>query len=317
MLEKTKEDFGEFIQEKWQLEIPPELLCVTEGEWKKFEKGSSWEELIAATSRFTRQPILEKSLAMAYLYAGKVYVYFSKNKKGESVVPRILVYVPLVKDFSPEVKGIAPYQNLDPNIIPVLEEKLKEKTEEIQNIQELIKRLENMKRIGEIYQKHCNNQEMSIEDLKFLYGIDHKIEVFGSGKDYRVEEMKKERNLRKDLAKIFGCPLEEITITQTEALERISSGKRIIFHYGSLNLSNLALFKGFKLPNRIHESLFLGIRSIEDLKDLALPKVGGYIFVDHLSPEERRVLRERYKTEHPEERFPNSKIYPVDIGELP
>lgn len=98
-----------------------------------------------------------------------------------------------------------------------------------------------------------------MDDLRFIYGIDDKIEYFGYQRDSRIEENLKSRNKRKNLAKIFNCGEDQISFTKKEVLTK----KDIIFHFGDFNLIefNFDKFKtkNIKLPEIIKEILILEV----------------------------------------------------------
>ncbi len=77
-----------------------------------------------------------------------------------------------------------------------------------------------MQLLTKLYNKFQTNQELSCEELKFLYEIDNNIQGFGYEKDPRINEIIKYRNKRKDLANIFSCSLEEIGIAPESIKEK-------------------------------------------------------------------------------------------------
>lgn len=60
--------------------------------------------------------------AQTQLQGGDFYVYYSKNTDGADVIPRVAIR--MEEDKIAEVRGIAPKQNVDPYIAPVIEEKI-------------------------------------------------------------------------------------------------------------------------------------------------------------------------------------------------
>ena len=85
-----------------------------------------------------------------------------------------------------------------------------------------------LKRLTEIETKQKQKVELSDSDLRFLYELDGPIEGFGYNKDPRVKKIMHGRaNIRGDLAKLFACRPEEISLTREEAL---SGG--IQYHHG-------------------------------------------------------------------------------------
>jgi hypothetical protein len=271
---------------------PEERLPITKGEWRVFKKGSDPKELAKALQGYnTGWCIAGEATARSYLSHSNILIFFSEDKDGNTTIPRAAI----VSDGSliSEVRGIAKSQNLDQYITPVVEEKLKE----MPGGENWQKRTEQMKKLAEIYLKHHHGEELTKEDLKFIYEIDEKIEGFGYQKDPRIEEIIKKRNIRKDLAKIFDCREDQISLTKKEALKG-----DIKFHYGDLDLSGLKSAKNLKLPEKISGNLNLhnltsaknlelpkeidgnlNLHNLTSVKNLKLPeKIGGYLDLDSL-----------------------------------
>ena len=262
--------------------LPEERLPITKGEWRVFKKGSDPEELVKAIQGYnTGWCIASEATAQSYLSRSDVLIFFSEDKDGKPTIPRVAI----VTDGSQisEVRGIAKNQNLDQYIAPVVEKKLKE----MPGGKKWQKRTEQMKKLAEIYLKHYQGQELTKEDLRFIYEIDEEIEGFGYRKDPRIEEIIKERNIKKDLAKIFDCREDQISLTKEEALKG-----DIKFHYGDLDLHHLTSAKGLKLPKEIGGSLYLsGLTSAEGLE---LPKeIGGSLYLSGLTSAKGLKLPEK------------------------
>jgi hypothetical protein len=252
--------------------LPEERLPITQGEWRVFKKSSDPKELVKTIQGYnTGWCIASEATAKSYLSRSDILIFFSEDKDGKPTIPRVAI----VTDGSQisEVRGIAKYQNLDQYITPVVEEKLKE----MPGGEKWQKRTEQMKKLAEIYLKHCQGKELTKEDLRFIYEIDEKIKGFGYKKDSRIEEIIKKRNIRKDLAKVFDCQEDQISLTKEEALKG-----DVKFHYGDLDLSRLTSAKGLKLPEKIGGSLYLS--SLTSAKGLKLPeKIGGSLDLNSLT----------------------------------
>ena len=65
-----------------------------------------------------------ESTAQAQLQGGDFYVYYSNDNGGEPTVPRVAIR--MEAGNIAEVRGVAPDQNLDSYIAPVVQEKLEE-----------------------------------------------------------------------------------------------------------------------------------------------------------------------------------------------
>ena len=171
---------------------------------------------------------------------GNFYVYYSLNQTGEYKIPRLAIR--MNQNKIGEIRGIASNQNIESEMEEILEEKLKE----FPDSNEYKKKVSDMRELTKIYEKYQNNQELTKENLRFLYEIDSVIEGFGYQIDPRIEEIIGKRNKRKDLANIFDCKEEEIGINP-ESIE----GKKIVYYYGELDLKNLTSAEGLVLPQII------------------------------------------------------------------
>lgn len=156
-----------------------------------------------------------------------------------------------------EIRGIYSDQNLDPYIPKVVEEKLeKEFKDQAKKYQQ---KLADTKKLTELMEKMKKKEPFTKEELMFLYEVYveeggeirfKKIKGFGYEPDPRIEELReyreKVRGIKKDLAFIFNCSEDEISLTKEEALK---GGIKV--HYGDLEFWGLNSPKGLKLPEVI------------------------------------------------------------------
>jgi hypothetical protein len=204
--ENFRDLYGFALDYVKRLVLPKERLPIIKGEWRVFKKGSDPKELVRAIQNFpTGWCIAGEGTAASYLSHSDIYIYFSEDANGNPTIPRAaIVYNPELQRIT-EVRGIAESQNLDPYIHPVVEEKLREIPQGI----EWMETMQDQKKLAEIYLKHLNNQELTQEELRFIYEIDREIKIFGYERDPRIEEILRSRNKRKDLSIIFNCQEDE------------------------------------------------------------------------------------------------------------
>ncbi len=180
-----------------------ELFKNTEGEWKVFKQGSDHLELTKTLQGHgTGWCTAGESTAKYTLEEGDFYVYFSKNALGLANIPRLAIR--MEEDRIAEVRGVAHHQEIDEFISPVLEEKMSEFGEEGEVYK---KKAQQMKRLTLLEERESNNndnEELSLEDLKFLYEVDGKIEGFGYDRDPRINEIIDKRNKVEDMKLLFG-----------------------------------------------------------------------------------------------------------------
>jgi len=257
----------------------------TDGKWIKYEQGSDYNILRDSLQGYYTGwcTAAGENFAKDQLAGGDFYVYYSLDKNGEAKVPRIAIRMD-GKDKIGEIRGIADNQNMEPEMMSILEEKLKEFPDK----DKYLKKEHDMKLLTLIDKKVNNNIELNVDELKFLYEIDSKITGFGYRKDPRIEEIKRKRNERRDYSLIFNVKEEEVALSQEEYL---NNPEKFKFCLGSIDLSSLTSAEGLVLPESIGGTIDL--RSLTSAEGLVLPKsIGGGIDLDSLTSAEGLVLPE-------------------------
>jgi len=196
-----------------------ELYKITDGEWVVYPKGSPGHELARSLQGHgTGWCTAGEATANAQLKQGDFYVYYSKNPHGDATIPRLAIR--MEEDKIAEVRGVAHKQEIDQYISPVLEEKLGEFGPEAN---EYRKKTEDMKRLTEIDTRNKAGEELSKEDLSFIYEVNRQISGFGYTRDPRINEILKQRNKSEDIAFIIGVEGQELN--SDTALQMIRSGR--------------------------------------------------------------------------------------------
>ena len=255
----------------------------SDGKWIKYEQGSDYNILRDSLQGYYTGwcTAAGENFAKSQLAGGDFYVYYSLDKNGEAKVPRIAIRMDGKYEIG-EIRGIADNQNMEPEMMPILEEKLKE----FPNKDKYLKKEHDMKLLTLIDKKVNNNIELTLDELKFLYEIDGKITGFGFEKDPRIEEIKRKRNERKDYSLIFNVKEEEVALSQEECLNNPEKFK--VFP-GNMDLSTLTSADGLVLPQ--HVGGYVDLRSLASAEGLVLPQhVGGYINLRRLNRADGLVL---------------------------
>ena len=269
------------------------------GKWIKYDQGSDHMPLVQSLQGYnTGWCTAGESTAKSQLSNGDFYVYYTLDENNEYKVPRIAIRMEYGKIG--EIRGIAKDQNLEPEMEEVVEEKIKEFPDK----EEYYKKVKDMKLLTHIYKKNKLNQELTKDELIFLYEINEDIIGFGYDKDPRIEEINRNRNKKKDLSSVLNCKEEQIAITIKELNKetiyynddlnlstKISANNLILPKYvkGSLNLSSLASANGLVLPEKI--GWHLKLSSLTSAQDLVFPKsIGGSLDLISLMSAEGLVL---------------------------
>ena len=276
----------------------------TSGKWVKYEQGSDYNILRDSLQGYYTGwcTAAGENFAKSQLAGGDFYVYYTLDNNGEAKVPRIAIRMD-GKNKIEEIRGIANKQNMEPEMMPILEEKLKE----FPDRDKYFKKEHDMKLLTLIDKKVNNNIELTWGELKFLYEIDSKIEGFGYERDPRIGEIKNKRNIKQDYALIFDVKEEEVALSQEEwkkspnkfkilvsdlYLHQLTNAEGLVLPQnigGSLNLSALTNAEGLVLPQSIGDSLWLdGLTSAEGL---VLPQnISGGLWLNRITSAEGLVL---------------------------
>jgi hypothetical protein len=126
-------------------------------------------------------------------------VYYSLDEAGKPTIPRAAIR--MQKNGIAEVRGVAAEQNLDPYIAPVVQAKLAE----FPDGKQYEKKADDMKQLTLIERKTQAKQNLTRDELVFLYEIDAPIEGFGYKRDPRITELRKTRNSEADMPLVFDC----------------------------------------------------------------------------------------------------------------
>ena len=255
----------------------------TDGKWIKYEQGSDYNVLGNSLQGYYTGwcTAAGENFAKSQLAGGDFYVYYSLDEHGEAKVPRIAIRM-VGKDKIGEIRGIADNQNMEPEMMPILEEKLKE----FPDRDKYLKKEHDMKLLTLIDKKVNDNIELTLDELKFLYEIDGKITGFGYGKDPRIEEIKSQRNERRDYSLIFNVKEEEIALSQEEWL---NNPKKFKVLSGNIDLRSLTSADGLVLPQHVDD--YIDLSSLASAERLVLPQhVGDYILLGSLVSADGLVL---------------------------
>lgn len=236
----------------------------TIGKWIKYEQGSDYNILRNSLQGYYTGwcTAAGENFAKSQLAGGDFYVYYSLDNNGEAKVPRIAIRMD-GKNKIGEIRGIANNQNMEPEMLPILEEKLKE----FPDRDRYFKKEHDMKLLTLIDKKVNKDIELTLDELKFLYEIDATIDGFGQEADPRIEEIKKKRNTKEDYISIFDISEEEIA-TSLEEWKRHPEVIKIFI--GDLDLQSLTSAEGLTLPQVIVGSLFLD--RLTSAEHLTLPQ---------------------------------------------
>ena len=255
----------------------------TSGKWVKYEQGSDYNILRDSLQGYYTGwcTAAGENFAKSQLAGGDFYVYYSFDNNGEAKIPRIAIRMD-GKNKIGEIRGIADRQNMEPEMMPILEEKLKE----FPDRDKYLKKEHDMKLLTLIDKKVNNNIELNLGELKFLYEIDDKISGFGFMEDPRIKEIKSKRNIKRDYSIIFNIKEEDVALSQEEWKKTPNKFKVLV---GNLDLSHYNNLDNIVLPKYISGNLNLS--SLSNANGIIFPQqVGGNLELSSLTSAEGVVL---------------------------
>lgn len=191
-----------------------EQLTNVQGKWIKYNRGSDHTPLVQSLQGHgTGWCTAGESTARSQLDAGDFYVFYSLDPQGKPTVPRAAIR--MQENNIAEVRGIGPDQNLDPYIGKVVQEKMKE----FPDGKLYEKKSQDMQQLTRIEDKMKKDQELTPDELKFLYEIDSAIQGFGYQKDPRIVELRNQRDPKADAPLVFDYEPSQIAWGQSEIRE--------------------------------------------------------------------------------------------------
>jgi hypothetical protein len=215
-----------FLQNQSQKEID---LTTTDGEWRKFPKGSDANELRDSIKAFnTGWCVQGLETAQGYLNQGDFHIYYSKDANGKATIPRLAIA--MTNNDITEIRGIAAKQNLDPYIAnainengrTILAEKLYSHDDQgkavFPNSKQWLRADQDMKDLTILHTKFKNNQEFTDKDLFFIYEIYGTIQNLGYEADPRISEILTSRDRIEDFQHMMN-----LTELPTGELEKLRS----------------------------------------------------------------------------------------------
>lgn len=213
---ETDEAFIEFASKKFSdlyaAEIQRNLESVlergdsTKGAWITYKQGdmSQADALYESLQgKSTGWCTAGKSTAETQIQGGDFSVYYTyKDHQEENVEapsqPRIAIRMQGA-DIA-EVRGVLRNQEVEPIFADVLENKLGEYGTRADSYK---KKTQDMRRLTELEIRMADQEDLSEEDLSFLYEIDASIDGFGYKRDPRIDDMLEKRNADEDLTRVL------------------------------------------------------------------------------------------------------------------
>ena len=166
-------------------------------EWVKFNKGSNPLDVLNEV----------KDNNVWNLNREELYQVLDKNDilffKDEGSI-KLLLYVSGLK-----VNGVFGYGE-KARVEDIYLDDLKKELSLFKDNREYMEKVNNHIQVAEVYKKFNNDEELNVDDLKVVYQVNKPLEGFTSALDQKLEEIKKERIIEKDLSELFDVSDEHI-----------------------------------------------------------------------------------------------------------
>lgn len=188
-----------------------ELLKSIEGKWVKFDQSTDPRVARRLSESLqghgTGWCVAGEETAGSYLSQGEGYIFYTQDLKGGFSVPRLAIFMQDGK-VSHETRGILPGQEVEPELVDTMAEKL----QTLPGGEERLQTASDMKQLSAIDDLLSKNPsaELSAEDIAFLYELDHAITSFGYDDDPRVKKLQLKVASRHvaDMLENSGAPAE-------------------------------------------------------------------------------------------------------------
>ncbi|MBE6158006.1 MAG: hypothetical protein E7160_04355 [Firmicutes bacterium] len=242
----------------------------TEGIWIKYDQKSDSKILCdSLQGKNTGWCTAGYETAKLHIDEGDFYVYYTKDSEGEYTNPRVAIRM-RGHDEIAEVRGVATEQNLEEEMLDITDKKL----DEFADKDNYKKRVHDMRLLTTIDKKVNNDQELTQDELRFLYEIDGRIEGFGWKKDPRIDEITSKRNVRHDLTVALGYDEEKIVTNEIEYMEALSKGIQVEYAYSDIIMYNLDRADTIILPKKTSDQVYFPI--LEKANKIIVPEGANY-----------------------------------------
>lgn len=179
-----------------------------------------------------------ESIAHMQLRGGDFYVYYTRDEDGKDTVPRVAIR--MEQGEVAEVRGVNAAQELEPEMADITAEQLKD----LPGGEEYIRKTEDMRRLTAIEKRITANPDADLtpEELRFLYELDHEIQGFGYETDPRISEIRTMRGDKDkpELARILPESIREQLSSAFAAYKTVTEqlgGKQRLFRKGETALT--------------------------------------------------------------------------------
>jgi hypothetical protein len=220
----------------------PELRNEIRGSWTKFNQTDDPRTARRLSGSLqghgTGWCTAGESTATMQLRGGDFYVYYTRDEDGKDSVPRVAVR--MEQGEVAEVRGVNAAQELEHEMADITAERL----QDLPGGEEYIRKAQDMKRLTAIEKRTTANPnaDLTAEELRFLYELDHEIQGFGYETDPRIGEIRAMRGDKDkpELARILPESIREQLSSAFASYKTVAEqlgSKQRLFRKGETTLS--------------------------------------------------------------------------------
>ena len=231
-----------------------------EGIWIKYKQGSI-EDAIKLSSSLegkntgwctaNEETAINQLCGKGGYIGGDFYVYYTKDEDGNYKMPRIAIRLDGHENIG-EIRGVEEHQNLEEEMIPILESKLKDMSFlSKNNIDKYMNKINDLKDLVLIKEKTLNGIELTDQEKVDLY-----IKDFGFGweNDQLVKKIMERRNFVDDY----------------KSLKDVSARKKVDIITGNFYLLNYSKAGKFLNEKSVIKMI---VRNIPDILKFVVPEL--------------------------------------------
>ncbi len=213
-----------------------------------------------------------ETTAAKQLTQGDFYVYYTKDEEDKDTVPRIAIRMEYGQVV--EVRGIGPEQSLEDSMNDIVAEKLRVLPGS-EDFLDIVRDMKHLTAIDKVM-KEDSSAELSPEDLRFLYEIDHKIIGLEYGPDPRVKDL---QGMRSDI--FADCMKATETTTHKELADAFMDSASPDFIPNNFERFPAGSIDFIKLAKAVRGKGLSGVRSSSGLFS-QLDDVESGFFREHI-----------------------------------
>jgi hypothetical protein len=203
---------------------------VTEGEWVEFDENDIQKLTESLQGQRVSWCVKNTGSAKSYLsdQNKKVFVYYSNDNDGAPTVPRIIFSINEERRIH-EIEGVLGYKSIESSLLSVLEKVIEQmRIKKDSSLRLCVQRLRN---VHSFVNRSRKREVFGKIEIEMLHDLDER-RYFGNLLHPEVKTLLSQRDKRSDMAKLFECAPEEVSLSKEEVFEE---GKKV--HVGDVEFS--------------------------------------------------------------------------------